>query len=79
MKNILVPIDFSKKSEYASKMAAKIAEKSGSTVYLLHMIDLPTGIIDMGAGSNFSIPESMLYIRKVKKKLLNLKINFSQK
>jgi len=76
MKNILVPIDFSKKSEYASKMAAKIAEKSGSTVYLLHMIDLPTGIIDMGAGSNFSIPESMLYIRKVKEKIIEFKDKF---
>ena len=76
MKNILVPIDFSKKSEYASKMAAKIAEKSGSTVYLLHMIDLPTGIIDMGAGSNFSIPESMLYLRKVKEKIIEFKDKF---
>ena len=76
MKNILVPIDFSKKSEYASKMAAKIAEKSGSTVYLLHMIDLPTGIIDMGAGSNFSIPESMLYLRKVKDKIIEFKDTF---
>lgn len=76
MKKILVPIDFSKKSEYASKMAAKIAEKSGSTVYLLHMIDLPTGIIDMGAGSNFSIPESMLYLRKVKEKIIEFKDKF---
>jgi nucleotide-binding universal stress UspA family protein len=76
MKKILVPIDFSKKSEYASKMAAKIAEKSGSTVYLLHMIDLPTGIIDMGAGSNFSIPESMLYLRKVKDKIIEFKDTF---
>jgi nucleotide-binding universal stress UspA family protein len=76
MKKILVPIDFSKKSEYASKMAAKIAEKTGSTVYLLHMIDLPSGIIDMGAGSNFSIPESMLYLRKVKERILEFKENF---
>jgi nucleotide-binding universal stress UspA family protein len=76
MKKVLVPIDFSKKSEYASKMAAKIAEKTGSTVYLLHMIDLPTGIIDMGAGSNFSIPESMLYLRKVKEKILEFKQKF---
>jgi len=57
-------------------MAAKIAEKSGSTVYLLHMIDLPTGIIDMGAGSNFSIPESMLYLRKVKEKIIEFKDKF---
>ncbi len=73
MNKILVPIDFSKKSEFASKMAAKIAKKSKSEVYLLHMIELPTGIVDMGAGTNFSIPESMLYLRKVKERMLEFK------
>lgn len=76
MKKILVPVDFSKKSEFASKMAARIAKKSNSTVYLLHMIELPTGIVDMGAGSNFSIPESMLYLRKVKERILEFKETF---
>lgn len=79
MKKILVPIDFSKKSEFASKMAARIAKKSNSTVYLLHMIELPTGIIDMGAGSNFSIPESMLYLRKVKERIIDFKEKFFHK
>jgi len=79
MKKILVPIDFSKKSEFASKMAAKIAKKSNSSVYLLHLIELPTGIIDMGAGSNFSIPESMLYLRKVKERILEFKETFFHK
>ncbi len=37
------------------------------------MVELPRGIVDMGAGSNFSIPESMLYIRKVRDKLIDLK------
>jgi|TARA_R110002126_G_scaffold291704_2_gene455592 nucleotide-binding universal stress UspA family protein len=79
MEKILVPIDFSKKSEFASKMAARIAKKSNSIVYLLHLIELPTGIIDMGAGSNFSIPESMLYLRKVKDRILEFKDNFFHK
>ncbi|MEE9406632.1 MAG: universal stress protein [Polaribacter sp.] len=73
MKKILVPIDFSKPSEYASKMAARIAKKSNATVYLIHMIELPKGVIDMGAGSRFSIPESMLYLRKVREKVLQFK------
>jgi nucleotide-binding universal stress UspA family protein len=79
MKKILVPIDFSEKSEYASKMAAKIAAKTGSIVYLLHLIDLPTGAIDMGSRSNYSIPESMLYLRKVKEKILEFKEKFFSK
>ena len=73
MSKILVPVDFSQKSEYAVKLAAKMGKKTDCEVYLLHMVELPSGIVDMGAGSNFSIPESMMYLRKVKEKLLNLK------
>ena len=76
MKKILVPIDFSKPSEYAAKMAAKIAKKTSATVYLIHMIELPSGVIDMGSNSKFSIPESMLYLRKTKEKVLEYKENF---
>lgn len=73
MKKILVPIDFSKQSEFASKVANKIAEKSESIIYLLHLIELPSGVIDMTAGSRFSIPESMLYLRKTKEKIARFK------
>lgn len=76
MKKILVPIDFSKPSEYAAKMAAKIAKKTNATIYLIHMIELPTGVIDMGASSKFSIPESMLYLRKTREKVLAFKAIF---
>ncbi len=73
MNKILVPVDFSNKSEYAVKLAAQIGKKTDCKIYLLHMVELPTGIVDMGAGSNFSIPESMMYLRKVKEKILALK------
>ena len=73
MYKILVPVDFSKKSEYAVKMAAQIGKKTECEIYLLHLVELPSGIIDMGAGSNFSIPESMMYLRKVKEKVIELR------
>ena len=73
MKKILVPIDFSKPSEYAAKMAARIAKKTDAIIYLLHLIELPKGVVDMGAGSRFSIPESMLYLRKVREKVIDFK------
>lgn len=76
MKKILVPLDFSIQSEYAIKLASKIANETEIEVYLLHMVELPKGHIDMGSGSNFGIPESMLYIQKVKEKILNLKAQF---
>ncbi len=79
MEKILVPIDFSEKSEFASKMAARIAKKSNCVVYLLHLIELPTGIIDRNASTNFSIPESMLYLRKVRERILEFKQRFFSK
>jgi nucleotide-binding universal stress UspA family protein len=79
MKKILVPIDFSKPSEYASKIAAKIAKKTNATIYLIHLIELPKGSMDMGAGSNYSIPESMLYLRKIREKILQFKENIFSK
>ena len=79
MKKILVPIDFSKPSEYASKLASTIAKKANSEVHLLHMVELPTGFVDMGSGTNFSMPESMLYIRKVRDRMLDYKKQFFPK
>ncbi|MDX6747952.1 universal stress protein [Polaribacter sp. PL03] len=76
MNKILVPIDFSKPSEYAAKMAAKIAKKTSATVYLVHLIELPSGVVDMASSSNFSIPESMLYLRKTREKVLKFKKSF---
>lgn len=48
MKKIIVPIDFSKYSEYALKVAALFAKKYNLTVYALHMLDM----------QEFSISES---------------------
>jgi nucleotide-binding universal stress UspA family protein len=76
MKKILVPIDFSKPSEYAARMAAKIAKKTGASITLIHLIELPSGVSDTGYRSRFSIPESMLYLRKTKEKVLEFKNSF---
>jgi nucleotide-binding universal stress UspA family protein len=40
MKKILVPVDFSKTSEYALKTAAKLARKNNAELYVLHVIEL---------------------------------------
>ena len=76
MKKILVPIDFSKPSEYAAKMAAKIAKKTSASITLIHLIELPSEAVNMDFSSRFSIPESMLYLRKIKEKILKFKNNF---
>lgn len=73
MKKILVPIDFSPSSENASKLASKIAEETDSEIHILHMLEIPTSVVDMTSGSNFGIPESMFYIRKLRDKMLDYK------
>ena len=60
MKRILVPIDFSKYSEEALKVAAQIARKNKSEIILLHLLELPhQGGDTMSTGS--SIPEIIFY------------------
>ena len=66
MKKILIPIDFSTSSKHASKLASKIARGSNSEVHILHMIELPKGVLDITSKGVFSIPENMLYIKKTK-------------
>jgi len=46
MKTILVPIDFSDESKNACKVAASIANVTGSEIILLHMLDIPSASID---------------------------------
>lgn len=76
MKKILVPVDFSVQSEYAIKLASKIADETETEVHLLHLLELPRGHVDMGSGSNFGIPQSMHYIQKIKEKIAAIKEQF---
>ena len=76
MKKILVPIDFSVQSEYAMKLASKIASNTEIEVFLLHMVEIPQGHVDMGSGSSFGVPQSMHYIQKIKEKILTIKAKF---
>ena len=45
MKKILVPVDFSKHSEYALKVAAQIAKQHGAGIILLHMIGMSDSVL----------------------------------
>ncbi|MFT5252554.1 MAG: nucleotide-binding universal stress UspA family protein [Flavobacteriales bacterium] len=71
MKTILVPIDFSKYSENALKVAAKIANRNGSEIHLLHMLEIPSQMND-AVSSGAQIPEIILFINKAQEKLQEL-------
>jgi len=64
MKKILVPTDFSDTAEHALKIAAKLARKHHSEIYLLHMLELPLQLIDPVAGSSSqNLPESIFFMK----------------
>ncbi|WP_223034697.1 universal stress protein [Hanstruepera marina] len=67
MKRILVPTDFSKQAENALQVAAQLAKKHGSEIYLLHMLELPLHQVD--ALSNHSeLPEAVFFMKLAHKK-----------
>lgn len=46
MNRILVPTDFSDQAENALKVAAQLAKKFNSEIFLLHMLELPLELVD---------------------------------
>ena len=65
MKSILVPVDFSIQAEYAAKAASIIAKQTNSKLYLLHMLELPSGVIDPASySSSNNSPTSLLFLIK---------------
>lgn len=44
MKNIVIPVDFSQKSEFALKAGASLAKKHNATLYVIHTLELSESI-----------------------------------
>lgn len=66
MKRILVPTDFSTEAENALKVAAQLARKHDSEIYLMNLLELPYDTASSGAGikqGNEPLPESLLFMR----------------
>lgn len=65
MKSILVPVDFSKQAEYAARLASVIAKQTNAKIFLLHMLELPTGIIDPASfGNTNNSPTGLLFLKR---------------
>ncbi len=65
MKRILVPTDFSEQAENALKVAAQMAKKNGSEIYILNSLELPTHLAS--SGSTGAMPESLFFIKLAEK------------
>lgn len=71
MKKILVPTDFSDQAENALKVAAQLAKKHGSEIYLLHMLELPLQEID-AMNTPSPLPEAMFFMKLAHQKFETL-------
>ena len=65
MKRILVPVDFSKEAENAARVAAHIARKTGSEIFLVHMLELPVTTIDPAEMNTISREPQIIYFMKL--------------
>lgn len=66
MKKILIPVDFSKTSEYALKTAAKLAKKNNSELYVLHVVELAESLF---GSEQFNVDdEQLIFFMKLAKK-----------
>ncbi|WP_461599386.1 universal stress protein, partial [Winogradskyella sp.] len=66
MKKIIVPIDFSEHSEYALEAAANLAQKYGSELIVLHMLELSNAILT--ANGNSINEEAVFYLKLAEQK-----------
>ena len=67
MKTIIVPVDFSEQSEYALKVAASLAEKHGSEVLVLHMLELNEAVFSSAEGLH--IEHTVFFIKLAEKRM----------
>ncbi|QHI38156.1 TRAP-T-associated universal stress protein TeaD [Kordia antarctica] len=61
MKKILLPTDFSDQATYALKVAASLAKQNDATIYLMHMLELPTHFLS--GDTNLDVPEQLLFMK----------------
>ena len=73
MKKILVPTDFSEHAENALKVAAQLAKKYNSEIYLLHMLELPVNMTNpVGEMRSNDLPEALYFMKLAKKKFTEI-------
>ena len=66
MKKIIVPIDFSKHSDYALEAAASIARKQGAEIVALHMMGLSEALINKNDSKDTM--EGVFYMKLAQKR-----------
>ncbi|CAI8390173.1 MAG: Uncharacterised protein [Formosa sp. Hel3_A1_48] len=69
MKKIIIPVDFSKHSEFALESAALLAKKFNSELFILHMLELSNMIYSSSVNDQYE--EVTFYLKLAEKKFDN--------
>lgn len=69
MKKIIVPVDFSKHSEFALEAAATLAKKYDSEILALHMLELSNALISDSEGNRQA--EAVFFLKLAEQKFNN--------
>ncbi len=65
MKKIVLPVDFSKQSENALKMAVRLASKNDAEILALHMLELSPAVVSDG---EYIAPEHLVHLIRITEK-----------
>ena len=66
MKKIIIPVDFSKHSEYALETAAELAKKHNSELIVMHMLELSESILSSSSSQKSEETAFMLMVANKK-------------
>lgn len=72
MKSIIAPIDFSKCSMNALKVAASLVKKSGGKLYVMHILNMPEMQNDNSIATYHDKGIGAMFVRKIKERLEKL-------
>ncbi|ARV06507.1 universal stress protein UspA [Polaribacter sp. SA4-10] len=67
MKKIIVPIDFSKHSEFALKAAALLAKKHNAEIYALHMLDIQ--FVNLSESESYGQEKAVFFLKMAEKRI----------
>ena len=73
MKNILVPVDFSECSANATVLAGNLARKTGSTIHLLHVVEIGETDSSLGSTGSWAGAEDVVTVPYMMERLKQIK------
>ena len=76
MKKIIVPVDFSKHSEYAMEAASILAKKHGAEILALHMLEMSDALLTKA--DNEQNAKAIFFLKLAEQKFEDFLVNINK-